>query len=297
MSSKFDMVLQTMSSKKKKFLDKIPKDTIDRELEILEIKRELFRSSSFKEFLNTLKRTYGQFFNNILKQVSEQYSSMYYKSLHTSMRAFPDYIALFDKIFERNITRFCSSAYYPRKSYNIEEYLLLAYYDFVNSLIINKPLKIEYDYDSKSMKQLFSPCYDLFYRKVFFNERNPVLPSYPDLMSLHNSLELIDISNLLPIIEKKTVSLSISTSKYYIPNIKPINYVMFLCKDKVFGRRILFFNEAFLHFPSFQELEQRIMAHPFKSLPSPMNILNATMVFYKENKIYGFVQSEEIGFN
>lgn len=298
MASKLDMVLQTMKSKSKKFLVTISPDIIVRELEIVELKRKLFSSKTFKAFLLNLKSTEGQFFNHSLKQMIEQYNAIYYRNLSLNIKAFPDYGLLFDKVFEKNITRFCSSAYYNRETYNIEEYLLLAYYDFMNCLVMNKPQKVEYDYDSKAVKQLFSSEFDIFYRKVFVSERNPVLPTFPDVTTLHNSLELIDISNELPIIERKVVSLDTAIKpKYYISNIKSFNYIMFLCKDKVFGRRIVFFNEVFLQYPNFQTLEYKIVAHPFKSLPSPLSILNATIVFYKEGKIYGFVQSEEIGFN
>lgn len=298
MSSKLDMVLHTMKSKSKKFLTTISPDVITRELEIIELKKKLYSSRSFKEFLDNLKSTNGQFFNHSLKQIIEQYYSIYYRNLSLSIKAFPDYVLLFDKIFEKNITRFCSSAYYPRVTYSIEDYLLFAYYEFMNCLVINKPKKVEYDYDSKKIKQLFSSEFDIFYRKVFICERKPVLPTYPDVMTLHESLELIDISNELPVIERKSISLDTTVKpKYYISNIKSFNYIMFLCKDKVFGRRIVFFNEVFLKFPNFQDLDYKIVAHPFKSLPSPLNILNATIVFYRDNKIYGFVQSEEIGFN
>jgi len=298
MSSKLEMVLQTMTSKSDRFLKNLSKDVVKTELKILELRKKLYSSKTLKEFMNNLKIVDGQLFNFHLVNLINQYKECYYRNLSLSIKAFPDYELVFNKMFEKNKVKFCSSVYFYRPTSNLEEYILMAYYDFLTRLPLQKPFVIEYDYDSKNIKKLFSSDFDYSSKKIFINERSPILPSYYDIVSFHKSLETIDLNNVLPIIEKKTVSLKNFKPKYYISNIdETANYTLFLCKDKVFGRRILFFNNIFVKYPSFQDLDYKIIAHPFRQLPSPVNLLDAILVFYNDKKLYGFIQSEEIGFN
>ena len=290
------LILSRMKEKSKSLLSTIDKDIIKREKEIIVLKKQLFDTITFKEFIKVMKELGGQMFNFPLKDFIDLHTKFNFENLKVkNINYFPDYAILCDKIYNRNKVQFCSSIIFPRNFQDMSCYILYAYYLFISELQFSTK-KTEYDYDLPKIKKQLSSEFDLPYRKFFLSERNPILPSINDAATLNKSLGIIDISSTLQVLEKYEVSIKSPDSSYYISNIDT-TYTAILCKDSIFGRRLFFFNSLYTSIPQFEDTSFIIKAQPIKQIYSINNVLLGYMVFFKDEKLYGFIRSDEIGFN